>query len=79
MLLAERPPIQIPHNFIDGESAVFFDDVSELAERLVYYQAHPHESAAIAQAGHSRLLLHHTNVSRAQQALTRVRGVASAQ
>ena len=30
MLLAERPPIAIPHNFIDGQTAVFFDDLPEL-------------------------------------------------
>ena len=51
MLLSERLPIRIPENFVDGESAVFFDTVQELEEKLAYYLAQPEESAEIAAAG----------------------------
>jgi len=69
MLLSERLPIRIPHNFRDGESAVFFDDANELEERLTYFLAHPEETAAIAAAGHVHLKEHHTASARARQLL----------
>jgi len=69
MLLAQRPPIRIPHNFRDGESAVFFDDLPELEEKLEYYLAHPAEVRAIAQAGHEHFKRYHTGVARARQLL----------
>jgi len=69
MLLSERPPIRIPHNFRDGESAVFFDDLADLEEKLAYYLAHPEESRAIAVAGHEHLKQYHTASARAGQAL----------
>jgi hypothetical protein len=72
MLLAERPPLRIPHNFVDGESALFFDDLPELEERLAYVFAHPRECAEIAQAGAAHFLKHHTASARARQFLGRL-------
>lgn len=72
MLLAERPPIRIPHNFRDGETAVFFDDLQELEEKLEYYLGHPEETTAIAHAGHEHLKAHHTGSARARQMLARI-------
>jgi hypothetical protein len=72
MLLAERPPIRIPHNFVDGESAVFFDDLPELEEKLDYYLAHPDDAQVIAQAGREHFLRHHTSSMRAKQFLGRL-------
>jgi spore maturation protein CgeB len=69
MLLANRPPIHIPHNFVDGQSAVFFDDLPDLLAKLGYYLAHPAESLAIADAGHALLCEHHTTRARASQLL----------
>lgn len=69
MLLAERPPIRIPHNFIDGETAVFFEDMPELEEKLAYYLSQPDEAARIASAGHQHFNKHHTNAARARQLL----------
>ncbi len=69
MLFAERPPIQIPHNFKDGETAVFFDDLPELEEKLDHYSSHPAEVARIATAGHQHFKSHHTTSSRARQFL----------
>lgn len=72
MLLSERPPIRIPHNFTDSESAVFFDDLPELEAKLEHYVAHPEEAGAIAAAGRAHLLRHHTGTVRARQLLARI-------
>ncbi len=72
MLMAERPPIRIPHNFVDGQTAVFFDDLPELEAKLDYYLNRPDEVARIAAAGHDHYLKHHTCVSRARQMLGRI-------
>ena len=70
MLLAERPPIEIPNNFVDGESAVFFDDLGDLEEKLTHYLAHPGEALRIARAGHFHYRQHHTATARAQRLLS---------
>jgi len=75
MLLSERPPIRIPHNFVDGESAVFFGDLPELETKLTFYLDHPEETARIARAGHDHLLHYHTNSMRARQLLGRMEAV----
>ncbi|MCC6488872.1 MAG: glycosyltransferase family 1 protein [Candidatus Hydrogenedentes bacterium] len=69
MLLAERLPIRVPHNFQDGESAVFFDDLPDLEQKLTHYLAHEDEVAAIALRGHEVLVRHHTASARARQML----------
>jgi hypothetical protein len=69
MLLTERPPIRIPNNFKDGETAVFFDDLPELEEKLNYYRSHPADVARIAKAGHQHFISHYTTACRAGQFL----------
>ncbi len=69
MLLAERLPIRVPHNFVDGESAVFFDDLEELERRLMYYLKRPEGVARIAHAGRDHLEQFHTGTARAKQLL----------
>jgi glycosyltransferase involved in cell wall biosynthesis len=69
MLLAERPPIIIPDDFEDGISAVFFDDLPELEEKIKFYRQRPEEMARIAAAGHAHYLRHHTSSARARQFL----------
>lgn len=69
MLLSERLPIRIPHDFVDGESAVFWDTLPELEEKLTHYLNHPEEARAIARAGHAHFLQHHTGSARARQLL----------
>ena len=73
MLLAERSPLVIPHDFEDGRQAVFFDHAGELKEKLTYYLAHPDEALSIAQAGHAHLLEFHTSTARARQLLGKLR------
>lgn len=73
MLLAERPPIEIPHNFTDGQTAVFFNDLADLHQKLTHFLDHPHEALAIAQAGHAHYLNHHTATARAQYLLNHLK------
>jgi len=69
MLLSERLPIRVPYDFKDGETAVLFEDLPELEEKVRYYAAHREEAAAIAQAGHEHLRKRHTGSARARQVL----------
>ena len=70
MLLAQRPPIQIPHNFVNGYSAVFFDDLFELEQKLIYYLNHPEAAEKIAVQGHQHWKTYHTTEARAEQLLS---------
>lgn len=72
MLLSDRLPIRIPHNFEDGVHAVFFGDLPELLEKLAYYLNRPEESRAVAEAGRLHFQQYHTNAARASQLLSRV-------
>ncbi len=76
MLFSERPPIRIPHNFRDGESGVFFDDLADFERKLRYYLAHPDEVRVIARAGHEHLKRYHTASARARQLLGRIQGIS---
>ena len=69
LLLAERPPIRIPQNFRDGSSAVFFNDLDDLEDKLITYLSRPNEVRAIALAGHEHLKRHHTASARAKHLL----------
>ncbi|MCP4748718.1 MAG: glycosyltransferase [Desulfobacteraceae bacterium] len=72
MLLAERPPIRIPFDFVDHESAVFFDDLAQLQETIRTYQANPKRISQIARAGYEHYRRYHTSVARARQMLGRM-------
>jgi hypothetical protein len=72
MLLAEKPAIGIPNDFVDGESAVFFNDLGELEEKLNHYLIHEEEATTIAAAGHAHFKQHHTTSVRARQFLGQV-------
>lgn len=72
MLLAEKPAIGIPNDFVDGESAVFFNDLAELEEKLNHYMLHEADAVEIAAAGHAHFKQHHTTSVRARQFLGQV-------
>ncbi|MBL7647312.1 MAG: glycosyltransferase family 1 protein [Candidatus Hydrogenedentes bacterium] len=72
MLLSDRLPIHIPHNFEDGVHAAFFGDLQELVEKVDYYLNRPEEVQAIAEVGRRHFLQYHTNRARAGQLLGRV-------
>ena len=69
MLFAETPPIRIPYNFRDGETAVFFDDAAVMTDKLAHYLSHPEEVETIARAGYEHLKRYHTGSARARQFL----------
>jgi hypothetical protein len=75
MVLAERPLVRIPFNFVEGESAVFFDDARELEQKLAYYLAHAEEAERIGRAGRDLFLRYHTSSARARQFLGRLENV----
>lgn len=72
LLLAERPPIIVPHNFQDGVHAVFFEDGEDFSAKLDYYLLDKKRCAALALAGHEHLRTYHTGAARARQLLEQV-------
>lgn len=69
MLLAERKPIVIPHDFVHGESCVHFQAADDLLASLRHYLEHPDEAAVIARRGWEHLRAHHTSAQRARHLL----------
>ncbi len=74
LLLAERPPIRIPFNFVEGRDAVFFDDLPDLLVKLDDLFQNPHRIPEIACEGHRHFLRHHTASARARQLLRHLAG-----
>ncbi len=72
LLFSERSPLRIPDNFVDGESAVFFDEPASFLEKLRWIIASPADAARIADAGRQHFLTHHTHAERARQLLARI-------
>jgi len=72
LLLAERPQIVIPDNFVDGREAVFAP-VERLAERARALLKE--DTGAITAAGRQKLLARHTSLRRAETVLERLRAV----
>ncbi len=72
LLLAEHPPILIPNDFTDMESAIFFGDLPGLFERFRHLSQHPETIPKIAAAGHRHFLAHHTGSARARQLLAHI-------
>lgn len=69
MLLSDRIPLHIPHDFQDGVNAVLFNDLKELDDKLHHLLSHPDEVEQIAKAGEAHFLRHHTSEARARQTL----------
>src|SRR6266542_3913714 len=75
LLLAQRPRMPVPDNFIDRREAVFMqDDLTDLVELLNYYCDHDAEREAIAAAGRAKFLRCHTTSARARYFLNRLAG-----
>ncbi|MBX3465401.1 MAG: glycosyltransferase family 1 protein [Planctomycetes bacterium] len=72
MLLSERPTIEIPDDFEDGRSAVFFDGVDDFVDKARRCCADLEAAARIAAAGQQRLRDHHTTRHRAAYVLATV-------
>jgi len=72
LLFAQRPTIKIDNDFVDGETAVFFDTPEEMMKKLDYCLAHPDYVDKIRLAGHEHFLRFHTSSQRAEQLLNQV-------
>lgn len=77
MLLAEKKPIHIPHDFKHGESCIHFHTAQDLVESVRHYLDHPEEAASIAQRGWQHLRTHHTSRQRARHLLGRIQQTLS--
>ena len=73
-LLAQKTPILIPKNFIDGESALFFNDFNELKYKFLKYVVNSDEWMEIARKGQERFLEYHTPKKRVQYLLNVIEG-----
>ena len=72
-LLAQRTPINIPNNFVDGESALFFKDFNELKQKFEKYAIKSNEWFEIAKGGQEHFFKYHTPKKRAEYILKKVK------
>jgi hypothetical protein len=69
LLASSRPPTLIPDNFVDGESAVFFDEPGELVVKVRALLADKTRLSRIAAAGKKLSHSKHTAAARARYLL----------
>ena len=69
LLASSRPPTLIPDNYVDGESAVFFDEPEELVIKLRALLADEPRLSRIAAAGKKLCHEKHTAAARARYVL----------
>ncbi len=72
LLLSQRLPILIPDNFVDGESAVFFDDCADMMRKIRWLLADEDRLASIAAAGKRLSWEKHTAAARARYLLDKM-------
>jgi len=68
-LLAQRPQILIPDNFIDGYEAVFYDSIQDLRAKIIQMVSDQERTFEIAQAGTKASVERHLSVHRAKTVL----------
>ncbi|MCL4425364.1 MAG: glycosyltransferase [Firmicutes bacterium] len=69
LLLSQRLPILIPDNFVDGQSAVFFDSPEEMMDKIHSLLADEDRLAWIAANGQNLAREKHTSAARARYVL----------
>jgi len=72
LLLSQRLPIDIPDNFRDWESAVFFDDPQDMVRQIRALLADEERLSRIAEAGKKLAREKHTAVGRARYLLDKL-------
>ena len=72
-LLAQRTPINIPNDFVDEESALFFKDFDELKQKFEKYVIKSNEWFEIARNGQKHFFKYHTPKKRAEYILKKVK------
>ena len=73
-LLAQRTPINIPNDFADEESALFFKDFDELKQKFEKYVIKSNEWLEIAKNGQKHFFKYHTPQKRAEYILSKLNG-----
>lgn len=73
LLFAEKVPITIQNNFMDGDTAVFFESEEELKDKLGYLLNNPEYADKIRIKGHEWLKKYHTGAVRASQILEHIK------
>jgi hypothetical protein len=66
VLFSQRLPLVIDHDFIDGESAIYFHDFPDFSNQFVKYVVKSDEWKEIARRGRENFLRFHTPKSRAR-------------
>ncbi|MCL6581414.1 MAG: glycosyltransferase [Firmicutes bacterium] len=72
LLMSERLPVIIPDDFVDGESAVFFDSPEDMLARIRALLGDPGRLARIAANGRRLCREKHTAAARARYVLERM-------
>lgn len=78
LLVAQRTPLRIPHNFSDGVDALFFEGLVQLRSALEFIKLNPQDAAAISRRGHELATRFHTPRERARYVFETVNLVPSA-
>ena len=73
LMLIKDPGIIIPHPYIDKEHCVYFNELSDLKEKVDYYLSHDEERDAIAERGFQHTHKYHSNAKRAEYLLNIVK------
>lgn len=73
LLFAQRLPIIIDNNFIDGESAIFFETPEELKEKLNFLLNHDDLVEKIRHKGYDHYKQFHTSTARAGKILETIK------
>lgn len=66
-LLSRRIPLVLPHNFVDGESAIFFGSLEEMKSKFERYAVKTDEWKEIARNGQTLFFKHHTPRKRVEE------------
>ena len=72
MLFSEKLKMRIPYDYTEGENAVFFENPSEMMDKLKYYTEHESEVDRIRMNGNAWFHKYHTSVKRAEQVLEKI-------
>ena len=68
-MLAQRPGIVIPGDFVDGVEAVFYDDAADMKRKLLRMVEDVNRTVKIGEAGRKASLERHLSVNRARTVL----------
>jgi len=75
LLLSQRLDIVIENDFVDGESALFFDTVEEMKSKVRFCMNNGSYADSIRSKGHEHFKKFHTSKARAEQLLYKIKKV----